>query len=105
MFRLSLAGLALLIGTLSLSGCVNQNADPLLESPVGQRLACESMQPMLAQDQLSRLPLQCEAFKLSTTLEELRQAGWRLENVDIGENERTQNTNAVALTLTVRKIF
>lgn len=94
-----------LTASLTLSACVKGPSDPLLESPIGHRLACESTKPMLAHDQLSRLPLQCQTMNLSTTLHELRQAGWRLENVSIGEDQLIENNRAVALSLTLRKIY
>ena len=54
---------------------------------------------------MSSVPFNCPDLDVSTTLNELRDAGWRLENVRLGEDVRVNGQMASEVDITVRKIY
>lgn len=90
---------------LMLAGCAQEPADPLLDSPLGHRIVCEAVRPVQAKDTLSQIPFNCGEIQISASLNELRDAGWRLESVDIGNEILVENVLSTEVTITVRKVY
>ncbi len=97
--------LAWLLFPLMLAGCAQEASDPLLDSPLGQRMTCQAVRPVQAKDTLSLIPFNCESIQISASLSELRDAGWRLESVDIGNELLVENVLSTEVTITVRKVY
>ena len=91
--------------TLALAGCSNSPSDPLFDAPLGQRTTCTAVNPVKGSDTLSVVPFNCPDLEISTTLNELRDAGWRLESVNMGEDVRINDTLASDVSITVRKAY
>ena len=88
-----------------LTGCMNGPSDPLFDATLGQRTVCTAVKPVEGDDLLSSVPFNCPDLDVSTTLNELRDAGWRLENVRLGEDVRVNGQMASEVDITVRKIY
>ena len=99
--------LAWLLIPLMISGCAEKTkpADPLLDSPLGQRITCQAIRPLQAKDSLSTIPFNCQTLQVSASLNELRDAGWRLENIDIGNDILVENVHSNEISITVRKVY
>lgn len=87
------------------TGCSQTFKDPLLDAPTGQRIACSSVKAIQSQDSLSSVPLNCPELNVSASLNELRDAGWRLENIHLGEDIKVNDTLATEVDVIVRKIY
>ena len=90
---------------LALSGCTNGPSDPLFDAPLGERAVCTAVNPVEGRDVLSVVPFNCPDLEVSATLNELRDAGWRLESVHMGEDIRVNDTFASDVSITVRKAY
>lgn len=90
---------------LALSGCTNGPSDPLFDAPLGERAVCTAVNPVEGSDVLSVVPFNCPDLEVSATLNELRDAGWRLESVHMGEDIRVNDTFASDVSITVRKAY
>ena len=60
---------------------------------------------MQGSDVLSVVPFNCPDLEISATLNELRDAGWRLESVHMGEEVRINDMFASEVSITVRKAY
>lgn len=98
---LGLAGLSALL----MAGCTNGPSDPLFDAPLGERTVCTAVNPVEGNDTLSVVPFNCPDLEISTTLNELRDAGWRLETVHMGEDVEVNGTLASEVSITVRKAY
>ena len=78
--------------SLALTGCTNGPSDPLLDAPLGNRTVCTAVNPV-------------QGSEISATLNELRDAGWRLESVHMGEEVRINDMFASEVSITVRKAY
>ena len=97
--------LCLLLTVLMITACTNGFRDPLLDTPLGDRTVCTSVKPLEGNDQLSTVPFNCPDLDVSATLNELRDAGWRLEKVNIGSEVYLNDKLASDVEITVRKIY
>ncbi len=88
-----------------LTGCMNGPSDPLYDAALGERTVCQAVKPVEGNDLLSAVPFNCPDLNVSTTLNELRDAGWRLENVRLGEDVKVNGRMASEVEITVRKIY
>ena len=88
-----------------LTGCTNGPSDPLFDAPLGERTICSAVNPVQGSDVLSVVPFNCPDLEISTTLNELRDAGWRLETVHMGEDVEVNGTLASEVSITVRKAY
>ena len=91
--------------SLVLAGCTNGPSDPLLDAPLGNRTVCTAVNPVQGRDVLSVVPFNCPDLEISATLNELRDAGWRLESVHMGEEVRINDMFASEVSITVRKAY
>ncbi len=97
--------LFIVLSALTLSGCMNGPSDPLFDAPLGERSVCTAVNPVRGDDVLSVVPFNCPDLEISATLNELRDAGWRLESVHMGEDIRVNDTFASDISITVRKAY
>lgn len=91
--------------SLVLAGCTNSPSDPLFDAPLGDRTVCTAVNPVQGNEVLSVVPFNCPDLEISTTLNELRDAGWRLESVQMGEDVRVNDMFASEVSITVRKAY
>lgn len=97
--------LFIIASALTLAGCSNGPTDPLFDAPLGERTVCTAVNPVKGNDVLSVVPFNCPDLDISTTLNELRDAGWRLETVNMGEEVKDDKELASEVSITVRKAY
>lgn len=97
--------LSIIALSLALTGCTNGPSDPLWDAPLGNRTVCTAVNPVQSSDVLSVVPFNCPDLEISATLNELRDAGWRLESVHMGEEVRINDMFASEVSITVRKAY
>jgi hypothetical protein len=51
------------------------------------------------------IPFNCQTLQVSASLNELRDAGWRLESIDIGNDILVENVHSNEVSITVRKVY
>ncbi len=79
--------------------------DPLLDSPHRTLITCVSEQPVTVLMRFKEVRFACKSLGVSATIDEMRDAGWRLLNLDIGEETESANHVGFPVTVTLRKLF
>ena len=87
------------------AGCSQDFNDPLYDAPIGQRVTCSALKPLQSQEALSTVPMNCPDINVSASLNELRDAGWRLETINLGAEVKVGDTMASEVDVVVRKIY
>lgn len=101
-----------------LSGCATEGAvegstvtlprnhlAPFLEAPERTRLECRSETPLSIKTPAKNVVFVCPQLEARATLPELQDAGWRLINLDIGQDFTQDGVVCLPLTITVVKLF
>ena len=113
---LALAGAALLSGcaapvgtgggTTSRGGhSTAVSRDPLLDAPYHSETTCVTERPVTVLSRMKETPLACADLGVSATLDELRDAGWRVVSLDIGEDSESEQHVGFPVTVMIRKLF
>lgn len=79
--------------------------DPLLDAPNRSLMTCTSESPVTVLRRVNEIPFACAELGVSATLNELRDAGWRIIKLDIGEDIESENHVGFPVTIQVRKLF
>lgn len=82
--------------------------DPLLDSPLRTQTVCKGTKLFTAGQKLGGFSFECSELDVTATLNELRDAGWRVERMDIGRQQIGYGDNdesGTALTATIRKVY
>ncbi len=79
--------------------------DPLLDAPHRTLITCISEQPVTVLKRFKEVRFACKSLGVSATIDEMRDAGWRLLNLDIGEETESNNHVGFPVTVTLRKLF
>lgn len=117
--RTTLAALAV---ALFLAGCAVQNPqgssessssagsggssrDPLIDAPHRATMRCVSQEPVTVLRRVKEVSFACPDIDVSATIDEIRDAGWRVVSLDVGDEEERDNHVGFPVTITVRKLF
>ena len=119
--RAALAACAALAAAIIAGGCSSTSGiegvsidDPasgrslaaLMEAPDRMELVCTSTEPLSTQRALLDLVFSCQQLKVEATLTEMRDAGWRLKSVDVGQEQHSpEGVLGLPLTITMIKLF
>ena len=79
--------------------------DPLLDAPNRSLMTCTSEAPVTVLQRVGEVPFACPDLGVSATLDELRDAGWRILRLDIGEDLESDSHVGFPVTVQVRKLF
>ncbi|MBM6704130.1 hypothetical protein H6A60_06480 [Sutterella massiliensis] len=103
---------------LLLGGCASQSGhntgdamsgpggrDPLLDAPYRAQMTCVSQTPVTVLSRAKETVFACSDIGVSATLDELRDAGWRLVALNIGEDQESDSHVGFPVTITIRKLF
>lgn len=119
-FRLFRASLAALAAAALLSACSTTGPaggageggeasggvhDPLIDAPHRALMTCTSEEPVTVAKRVSEIPFACPDINVSATLSELRDAGWRILSMDIGEDTEKDSHVGFPVTIQIRKLF
>lgn len=80
-------------------------ADPLLDSPYQTLAACDADDAFGAGDKFGDVRLVCPTLKVSATITEFRDAGWRIEELRMTEVKTPEGEVAMPFSVTLRKLF
>ena len=85
---------------------VARNLSALMEAPDQMTLVCTSTEPLSTQKSLLNLTFVCPEMHVEASLIEMRDAGWRLMAVDVGQEvHRADGLMGLPLTITMIKLF
>lgn len=79
--------------------------DPLIDAPNRSLMTCSSEVPVTVLQRVSEVPFACPDLGVSATLDELRDTGWRILRLDIGEDLESDSHVGFPVTVQVRKLF
>ena len=79
--------------------------DPLIDAPNRALMTCTSEQTVTVLNRIGEISFACPDLGVSATLNDLRDAGWRLLKLDIGEDTESENHVGFPVTIQVRKLF
>lgn len=79
--------------------------DPLLDAPVRTQTACKGVELFSAGEKLGGFVFECPDLDVEATLNELRDAGWRIEKMSIGKQIVESNESGTPLNITIRKVY
>lgn len=111
-----------LASSLTLLGCASGEAqkqafephisreglDPLLDTPLRTQTVCKGVTLFTAGQKLGGFSFECPDLDVTATLNELRDAGWRVEKMHIGKLQIGYTDSEVSgtpLTITLRKVY
>lgn len=79
--------------------------DPLLEAKDREQVTCESVTPLSAQTPLSGIVFSCASLGVQATIPQIRDAGWRMERMEVGQQTQQDGVITMPLRITIRKLF
>lgn len=83
----------------------DEPADPLLDAPYQTSAECRADGPLAAGDRFGDTRLICDSLKVSATVTEFRDAGWRIEELRMTETKTEEGEITIPFTVTLRKLF
>lgn len=82
-----------------------RNVAALDDATYQTKIVCRATEPLSVNTPFKSKILACEPINVQATIEELRDAGWRTESVDIGRPENVNGVVGMTLQITLRKLF
>lgn len=82
-----------------------QSRDPLLDAPYRAQMTCRTERPVTVLQRVKEVPFACSDIGVSATIDEIRDAGWRILSLNIGEDQEYENHVGFIVTIDVRKLF
>lgn len=79
--------------------------DPFLDAPYRAQMVCRTERPVTVLQRLKEVPFACPEVGVSATIDEIRDAGWRILSLNIGEDQEYENHVGFIVTIDVRKLF
>ncbi len=79
--------------------------DPLLDAPIRMRTECKGKELFSAGEKLGGFSFECSELDVVATLNELRDAGWRVEKFYIGKQVVDETESGTPLTINIRKVY
>ena len=80
-------------------------ADPLLDAPYQTLVHCEAEDPLVSGEKLGSVRLICHSLRVSATLTEFRDAGWRIEDIHMTESKTPEGIITIPFSVSLRKLF
>ena len=79
--------------------------DPLLDAPLRTQTICTGKGLFSAGTKLGGFSFECPDLDVTATMNELRDAGWRVEKMHIGRQTIESEESGTPLTATMRKVY
>lgn len=80
-------------------------SDPLLDAPLRATMTCNTDEPITVLRRIKEVSFSCPDIDVSATLDEIRDAGWRVISLSIGNDIENENHVGFPVSITVRKLF
>ena len=123
--RFSWRTLAIILASLTLSACSTMTnttgsgsstpkyqkesnqagQDPLLDAPMRATMTCTSVEPVTVLHHFNDVLFAYPDIGVSVSVEDMRDAGWRVLSTDIGEDKESDNHVGFPVSIKVRKLF
>ena len=79
--------------------------DPRLDAPYHSEVTCTTERPVTVLSRIKETPFACSDLGVSATLDDLRDAGWRVVSLDIGEDAESERHVGFPVTVLIRKLY
>lgn len=79
--------------------------DPLIDAPLRMSTSCKGTTLFAAGNKLGGFSFECPDLDVIATLNELRDAGWRVEKMHIGKQVVNEEESGTPLTVELRKVY
>lgn len=79
--------------------------DPLIDAPLRMSTSCKGTSLFTAGNKLGGFSFECPDLDVIATLNELRDAGWRVEKLHIGKQIVSEDESGTPLTVELRKVY
>jgi len=79
--------------------------DPLLDAPLRMQTQCKGVTLFSAGERLGGFSFECPDLDVIATMNELRDAGWRVEKMSIGRFEVTDTQSGAPVSCIIRKVY
>ncbi len=79
--------------------------DPLIDAPLRMQTVCKGTTLFAPGASLAGFSFECSDLDVVATLNELRDAGWRVEKMSIGDTVISDDVSGAPLTCTLRKVY
>lgn len=79
--------------------------DPLLDAPLSTQAVCKGTTLFTAGTKLGGFSFECPDLDVVATMNELKDAGWRVEKMHIGRHIIENDESGTPLTATMRKVY
>ena len=66
---------------------------------------CEAEDPLVSGEKLGSVRLICHSLRVSATLTEFRDAGWRIEDIHMTESKTPEGIITIPFSVSLRKLF
>ena len=77
----------------------------LLDAPYQTLVHCEAEDPLVSGEKLGSVRLICHSLRVSATLTEFRDAGWRIEDIHMTESKTPEGIITIPFSVSLRKLF
>ena len=79
--------------------------DPLLDAPYHSEVTCTTERPVTVLSRIKETPFACSDLGVGAPLDDLRDAGWRVVSLDIGEDAESERHVGFPVTVLIRKLY
>lgn len=84
---------------------VSHSSDPLLDAPYHAEMTCTSETPITVLSRVKEVSFACADIGVSAKIDEIRDAGWRVVNLDIGGDKESDGHVGFPVSILVRKLY
>lgn len=79
--------------------------DPLIDAPHRAVMKCVSEGPITVLQRIKEVDFACQDVGVSAKIDEIRDAGWRIVSMEVGEDIESDRHVGFPVTIVVRKLY
>ncbi len=79
--------------------------EPLLNAKMQTQTRCSGQRLFSAGETLADFPFECSKLGVTATLNELRDAGWRVESIHVGNQQVKTSASGAPVDITISKVY
>ncbi|MCI5850917.1 MAG: hypothetical protein MR009_05115 [Sutterellaceae bacterium] len=92
-------------GALPPASLISEPTDPLIDAPYRTLIRCDAEEPLVAGEKFGDVRLLCHSLRVTATITEFRDAGWRIEEIRMSESKTPEGAFAIPFSVSLRKLF